>query len=150
MFERVCIARICFQSSNVILGVCYTPWELVIYNCCVEPECSNGSHKILGKRDSQISDTPRGLQGLFHSTRCHVATFVTLWLQVVQPLANVHETKWTPHVKRETDVAQSYTSSDITHKNTHYISNSGGFRGKGNFVLHLSFNKFNCTLPVDW
>ena len=41
------------------------------------------------------------------------ATFVTLWLQFVQPLANVHETKWTPHVKRETDVAQSYTSSDI-------------------------------------
>ena len=40
-----------------------------------------------------------------------LATFVTLWLQVVQPLANVHETKWTPHVKRETDVAQSYTSS---------------------------------------
>ena len=39
------------------------------------------------------------------------ATFVTLWLQVMQPLANVHETKWTPHVKRETDVAQSYTSS---------------------------------------
>ena len=33
------------------------------------------------------------------------ATFVTLWLQVVQPLANVHETKWTPHVKRESDVA---------------------------------------------
>ena len=39
------------------------------------------------------------------------ATFVTLWLHVVQPLANVHETKWTPHVKRETDVAQLYTSS---------------------------------------
>ena len=38
----------------------------------------------------------------------------------------------------------------ITHKNTHYISNSGGFRGKGNFVLHLSFNNFNCTLPVNW
>ena len=38
------------------------------------------------------------------------ATFVTLWLQVVQPLANVHETKWTPHVKRDSDVAQSYTS----------------------------------------
>ena len=33
------------------------------------------------------------------------ATFVTLWLQVVQPLANVHETKWTPHVKRQSDVA---------------------------------------------
>ena len=40
------------------------------------------------------------------------ATFVTLWLQVMQPLANVHETKWTPHVKRESDVAQSYNSSD--------------------------------------
>ena len=40
------------------------------------------------------------------------ATFVTLWWHVVQPLANVHETKWTPHVKRETDVAQSYSSSD--------------------------------------
>ena len=34
------------------------------------------------------------------------ATFVTLWLQVVQPLTNVHETKWTPHVKRESDIAQ--------------------------------------------
>ena len=38
-------------------------------------------------------------------------TFVTLWLQVVQPLANVHETKWTPHVKRQSDVAQSYNRS---------------------------------------
>ena len=42
------------------------------------------------------------------------ATFVTLWLHVVQPLANVHETKWTPHVKRETDVAQSHTISGHT------------------------------------
>ena len=33
------------------------------------------------------------------------ATFVTLWLQVMQPLGNVHETKWTPNVKRESDVA---------------------------------------------
>ena len=32
-------------------------------------------------------------------------TFVMLWLQVMQPLANVHETKWMPHVKRESDVA---------------------------------------------
>ena len=39
------------------------------------------------------------------------ASFVMLWLQVVQPLANVHETRWTPHVKRESDVVQSYTSS---------------------------------------
>ena len=36
------------------------------------------------------------------------ATFVTLWLHVVQPLANIHETKWTPHVKRESDVALVY------------------------------------------
>ena len=42
------------------------------------------------------------------------ATFVTLWLQVVQPLANVHETKWTPHVKRQSDVAQSCKSSGRT------------------------------------
>ena len=35
------------------------------------------------------------------------ANFVKLWLQVVlQPLTNVHETKWTPRVKRESDVAQ--------------------------------------------
>ena len=40
-----------------------------------------------------------------------IATFVTLWLQVVQPLVNIHETKWTPHVKRKSDVAQSYASS---------------------------------------
>ena len=33
------------------------------------------------------------------------ATFVTLWLQVMQPLANVHETKWMPHVKLESDVS---------------------------------------------
>ena len=42
------------------------------------------------------------------------AAFVTLWLQVVQPLANVHETKWTPHVKRQSDVAQSCNSSVST------------------------------------
>ena len=42
------------------------------------------------------------------------AMFVTLWLQVMQPLASVHETKWTPHVKWESDVAQSYTSSAST------------------------------------
>ena len=32
----------------------------------------------------------------------------------MQPLANVHETKWTPRVKRESDVGQSYTSSVST------------------------------------
>ena len=46
------------------------------------------------------------------------AKFVTLWLQVVQPLTNVHETKWTPQVKRESqsDVAQSYISSAFNDK----------------------------------
>ena len=44
---------------------------------------------------------------LFRNLSMSGHTFVTLWLQVVQPLANVHETKWTPHVKQESDVAQS-------------------------------------------
>ena len=42
------------------------------------------------------------------------AKFVMLWLQVVQPLTNVHETKWTPHVKQESEIAQSYTSSGLS------------------------------------
>ena len=50
------------------------------------------------------------------------AKFVTLWLQVVQPLTNVHEKKWTPHVKRETDVAQSYTSSGHTRRQGQLVS----------------------------
>ena len=29
------------------------------------------------------------------------ATFVMLWLQVVQPMVNVHDTKWTLHVKHD-------------------------------------------------
>ena len=40
---------------------------------CDESDCSNGSHKSFGKRDSQLSDTTRGLQGIFHSTWCNVA-----------------------------------------------------------------------------
>ena len=39
----------------------------------LSPTVKNGLHKSLGKKDSQISDTPRGLQSLLHSTRCHVA-----------------------------------------------------------------------------
>ena len=45
------------------------------------------------------------------------AMFVTLWLQVMQPLANVHETKWTPHVQRESDVAV-HNSCDCTDAST--------------------------------
>ena len=51
------------------------------------------------------------------------ATFVTLWLQDMQPLANVHETKCTPHVKRESDVAQSYTSFAIMGMLQRYVNN---------------------------
>ena len=42
------------------------------------------------------------------------AKFVTLWLQVVQPLTNVRDTKWTPHVKQESEIAQSYTISGLS------------------------------------
>ena len=42
---------------------------------------------------------------LFRNLSCLGTIIMTLWLQVMQPLANVHETKWTPHVKRESDVA---------------------------------------------
>ena len=59
------------------------------------------------------------------------ATFVTLWLQVMQPLANVHEIKWMPHVKRESDVAvhiiavvQSAPSAASVHAYS-YIQQSG-------------------------
>ena len=46
-----------------------------------------------------------------------------LWLQVVQPLTDVHETKWTPHVKRESDIAQQYNSSDFSTRITWPICN---------------------------
>ena len=71
------------------------------------------------------------------------ATFLTLWLQVVQPLANVHETKWTPHVKRETDVAQSYTSSGRSKMAYLFVRSVGDvghsmvltFRGHGQWYI---------------
>ena len=39
---------------------------------CVEPDCSDGSHKNIGKWNGQVSATTRGLQGLHHTARCHV------------------------------------------------------------------------------
>ena len=51
------------------------------------------------------------------------ATFVTLWLQVMQPLANVHETKWTLHVKRESDVAVHIIAVVAVRSN--YVSKRG-------------------------
>ena len=72
------------------------------------------------------------------------ATFVTLWLQVVQPLANVHETKWTPHVKRETDVAQSYTSSDNIKSCISHLFQVGGTHHEVEGANHRSQNQTNC------
>ena len=40
---------------------------------CVEPDCSDGSHKSIGKWNGQVSATTRGLQGLHHTARSHVA-----------------------------------------------------------------------------
>ena len=40
---------------------------------CVEPDCSDGSHKSIGKWNGQVSATTRGLQCLHHTARCHVA-----------------------------------------------------------------------------
>ena len=54
------------------------------------------------------------------------APFVTLWLQVVQLQANINETKWTPHVKLESDVAQSYNSSDYSPVYTIQFSRTTG------------------------
>ena len=39
---------------------------------CVEPDCSVGSHKSIGKWNGQVSATTCGLQGLHHTARCHV------------------------------------------------------------------------------
>ena len=48
-------------------------------------------------------------------------------------LANVHETKWTPHYKRKSDLAQSYTGSDGTpHVSDVYIP---GFDRAGEIVV---------------
>ena len=62
------------------------------------------------------------------------AQFVTPWLQDIQPLTNVHEIKWTPgHVKRENDVAQSYTSSAFA---------------QGSALLHALVNAHVCSSSV--
>ena len=38
----------------------------------VESDRSDGSHKSLSKGDGQVPAKTRGLQGVLHSTRCHV------------------------------------------------------------------------------
>ena len=65
------------------------------------------------------------LDGLFVQLVCYINTIAIIvpayacnvsdaLVQVVQPLANVHETKWTPHVERQSDIAQSYNSSNTS------------------------------------
>ena len=49
--------------------------------------------------------------GIVLAYACNVCDALVASCATTGPVANVHETKWTPHVKREIDVAQSYTSS---------------------------------------
>ena len=43
--------------------------------------------------------------GIIPAYACNVLNVCDAFVQILQPLANVHETKWTRHVKRECDVA---------------------------------------------
>ena len=43
--------------------------------------------------------------GIIPSYACNVLNVCEAFVQILQPLANVHETKWTRHVKRDCDVA---------------------------------------------
>ena len=60
-------------SVKIRLQGTYSGRSVVRTQGCDESDCSNGSHISLGKRDSQVSYTTRGLQGLLHSARCNVA-----------------------------------------------------------------------------
>ena len=43
--------------------------------------------------------------GIIPAYACNVLNVCDAFVQILQPLANVHETKWTRHVKRNCDVA---------------------------------------------
>ena len=43
--------------------------------------------------------------GIIPAYACNVLNVCDAFVQILQPLANVHETKWTRHVKRDCDVA---------------------------------------------
>ena len=43
--------------------------------------------------------------GIIPAYACNVLNVCDAFVQILQPLANVHETKWTHHVKRDCDVA---------------------------------------------
>ena len=43
--------------------------------------------------------------GIISAYACNVLNVCDAFFQILQPLANVHETKWTRRVKRDCDVA---------------------------------------------
>ena len=43
--------------------------------------------------------------GIIPAYACNVLNVCDAFVQILQPLANVHETKWTRYVKRDCDVA---------------------------------------------
>ena len=43
--------------------------------------------------------------GIIPAYACNVLNVCDAFVQILQPLYNVHETKWTRHVKRDCDVA---------------------------------------------
>ena len=43
--------------------------------------------------------------GIIPAYACNVLNVCDAFVQILQPLVNVHETKWTRHVKRDCDVA---------------------------------------------
>ena len=43
--------------------------------------------------------------GIIPAYACNVLNVCDAFVQILQPLANVHDTKWTRHVKRDCDVA---------------------------------------------
>ena len=43
--------------------------------------------------------------GIIPAYACNVLNIYDAFVQILQPLANVHEIKWTRHVKRDCDVA---------------------------------------------
>ena len=68
------------------------------------------SQSIMSGHNNMLYKYYRNCSGIcMHS----LSVFVTPWLQVMQPLTNVQETKWTPYVKRENDVAQSYITNRV-------------------------------------
>ncbi len=71
-------------------------------------------------------------------------TFVTLWLQLVQPLANVHETKWTPHVKRHYAFLPGFIQKVESQIQEHFWGENKFFKNiSGASSAHFIYNTIN-------